>query len=540
VAKKKLFLELRLKDEIVEGHAESSFFSRKAKTSLHDVVELLRRAANDRSIAALSLTLEPLESGWARLSDIRRALLAFRQSGKPIYCFMQDGGNAEYYLASACNCIFMPPAANLRLVGLSAEAFFLRDVLDRFGIKADLQAMGEYKSAAEMFTRTGMSEPAREQMEVLLDDSYEDLCAALQDRGFSREEIAGHMNRGPYTAREALQWKLLDAVCYRDEIADKLTSDLGKKLHAVSAEKYFRGDGFFKRLLTFRRARIAIINVLGQIDTGESRRSQAGRNVAGAETLQSFLDHADRSRKVRAIILRIDSPGGSGIASDLIWRKVSLVGTHKPIVASFGNVAASGGYYIATAAAQILAESTSITGSIGVLAGKVVARELLNRLAIHRETVQRGIHAGYESLFSEFSKEESERLRQQISEFYRQDFLKKVADGRKMSEDAVDQAGRGRIWSGRRAQEQKLVDEIGGICEAIQCARKLAGIPDSKRVRVVHYYRHRRLWERLIPDFRSPVMAKIISQPALETLDMLEQIDRQGLLLLMPFGIRIR
>jgi protease IV len=540
VAKKKLFLELLLKDEIVEGHAESSLFSRKARTSLHDVVELLRRAARDRSIAALSLTLEPLESGWARLSDIRRALLLFRQSGKPIYCFMQDGGNAEYYLASACSCIFMPPAANLRLVGLSAEAFFLRDVLDRFGIKADLQSMGEYKSAAEMFTRTRKSEPAREQMEVLLDDSYEELCTALQDRGFSREEIAGHISQGPYTAREALQRKLLDGVCYRDEIADKLKSDLGKKLHAAAAEKYFRGDGLFRRLLTFRRARIAIINVLGQIDTGESRRNQAGRNVAGAETLQAFLDHADRARRVRAIILRIDSPGGSGIASDLIWRKISLVGKHKPVVASFGNVAASGGYYIAAAASHILAESTSITGSIGVLAGKVVARELLNRLAIHRETVQRGTHAGYESLFSEFSKEESERLRQQISEFYRQDFLKKVADGRKMSEDAVDQAGRGRVWSGRRARDQKLVDEIGGLCEAIQCARKLAGIPDSKRVRVVHYYRHRKFWERLMPDFRSPVMAKIISQPALEIVDVLEQISRQGLLLLMPFRIRIR
>jgi protease-4 len=177
------------------------------------VVELLRRAAKDLSIAALSLTLEPLESGWARLSDIRRALLMFRQSGKPIYCLMQDGGNAEYYLASACNYVFMPPAANLRLIGLSAEAFFLRDVLDRFVIKADLQSIGEYKSAAEMFTRNGMSEPAREQMEALLDDSYGELCTALQDRGFSREEITDHISHGPYTAREALQRKLLDAIC---------------------------------------------------------------------------------------------------------------------------------------------------------------------------------------------------------------------------------------------------------------------------------------------------------------------------------------
>jgi len=384
-----------------------------------------------------------------------------------------------------------------------------------------------------------MSAPAREQIEALLDDSFEELCRALQQRGFGREEIFEHINNGPYTAREALQRRLLDGVCYQDEAVDKLKSSYGKKLRAVTADRYSPGDGFFKRLLTFRRACIVIINVLGQIDTGESRRSQAGREIAGSETLESFLDHADRSRRVRAVILRIDSPGGSGIASDLLWRKISLVCKNKPVIASFGNVAASGGYYIAAATSHIIAEPNSITGSIGVLAGKVVARELLQQLSIHRETVQRGAHAGYESLFSEFSREEAERLQQQIREFYRNDFVRKVADGRKMSEEAVDNAGRGRVWSGIRAKDQNLVDEIGGIFEAVQRARRLAGIPDSQKVRILHYHRHRRLWERLMPDFRSPVMSSLLSQPALEIMDILDQIRKQGILLLMPFRVRI-
>jgi protease-4 len=187
-----------------------------------------------------------------------------------------------------------------------------------------------------------------------------------------------------------------------------------------------------------------------------------------------------------------------------------------------------------------VAEPTSITGSIGVLAGKFVAREVMNRLAVHRESIQRGAHAGYESLFKEFSQEESEQLHRQISEFYREDFVKKVAEGRKLNEDAVDQAGRGRVWSGKRAKEQKLVDEIGGIFEAIQQARKLAGIPDSKKVRVVHYHRHRRIWERLIPDFRSPIMVRVISPPVLDAMDIAEQLSKQGILLLMPFSIKIR
>ena len=536
--KKRLYLDLLLKDEIVEGNPESSFFSRKSKTALHEVVEILHRAAEDRRIAALLLALECLNSGWARLSDMRRALSKFRQSGKPIYCLMQDAGNSEYYLASACSRIFMPPAAHLRLVGLSVEAFFLREVLDRFGIEAQLQSIGEYKSAAEMFTRTGMSAPAREQMEVLLDDSFDELCSALLDRGFCREEIAEQINHGPYTAREAVERKLLDGICYQDEMPDKLKAELGEKIQSITAVKYYHRDGFLKRLFTFRRPRIAIVNVAGHIDTGESRRNQAGRNVAGSDTIRAFLDHAERSRRVRGIVLRVDSPGGSGMASDLIWRKIMLVGKKKPIVVSFGDVAASGGYYISAPASHIVAEPTSITGSIGVLAGKFIAREVMSRLAVHRESIQRGAHAGYESLFKEFSQEESEQLQRQISEFYREDFVKKVAEGRKMSEDAVDQAGRGRVWSGKRAKEQKLVDEIGGIFEAIQQARKLAGIPDSKKVRVVHYYRHRRIWERLLPDFHSPIMAGVIS--VLEAMGMLEELSRQGILLLMPFDIRIR
>jgi protease IV len=540
VSKRRAYLELTLKDEIAEGHPEHSIFSSKTKTALQDLLEVLRLAAGDPKIVALSLTLDGLAAGWARLSNLRRALASFRKSGKPVYCLIQDGGNAEYYLASACDQIFMPPAAHLNLVGLSAEVFFLRDVLDRFGIEARLQAVGEYKSAAEMFTRTGMSAPAREQADQLLDDHYEELCRAVQDRGFSREDVVQKIDAGPYTAREALKHTLLDGICYRDEIVDKLKGKFGEKIRAVPAHKYFKEDGFFKLLFTFRRSRIAVINITGYIASGESRRSRAGRMVTGADTIVGFLDHAKESRRVKAIVLRIDSPGGSGLASDLIWRKISLVGKTKPIVASFGDVAASGGYYIAAPASHILAEPTSITGSIGVLGGKFVARELMNRLAVRRESLQRGTHAEYESLFSEFTQAESDHLQRQIQEFYREDFVRKVADGRKLADDIVDQAGRGRVWSGARAKERKLVDEIGGFLEAIQKARELAHIPGTKKARVVHYYRHRKLWERFIPDLHSPFMANILPEAALDAAGMIQQLGKQSVLLVLPIQIRIR
>jgi protease-4 len=540
VSKKKAYLELVLKDEIVEGQAEFSIFTRKSRTSLQAILEALHRASKDPRIAALWLTLGPLDSGWARSGDLRRAFLSFRRSGKPIYCFLPEAGNEEYYLASACDHIFMPPAAHLNLIGLSAEVFFLRDVLDRFGITAQLQSIGEYKSAAEMFTRTGMSPPAREQLELLLNDHYEELCLALEDRGFSRDEVTAKIDSGPYTAREALAQKLLDGICYQDEMADKLKEALGKGVHGLSADKYFRGDGFLKQLFTYRRARIAIIDIQGHIDSGESRRNQAGRIITGADTVGMFLDHAKDSKRIRAILLRINSPGGSGLASDHIWRKVSLLSKNKPVVVSFGDVAASGGYYIAAHASCILAERTSITGSIGVLAGKFVARELMHRFAIRRESIRRGLHAGYASPFSEFTEAEADQLHRQIEEFYREDFIKKVAEGRKLDAESVDKVGRGRVWSGARAKENRLVDEIGGLLEAIQKARELAHIPETKKVRVVHYLRHRKLWERFIPDLRSPIMAKFLPQSALDAVSMVEQVGKQAILLVMPFRIRIR
>jgi protease IV len=532
-------MELLLKEEIVDGQSEHSIFSRKTRTALGDILDSLQKAATDSRIAALSLTLENLNSGWAQLSEIRRALSSFRKSGKPIYCFMQESGNAEYFLASACDQIFMPPAAGLQLIGLSAEVFFIRDLLDRFGVEPQLQSIGEYKSAAEMFMRPSMSEPAREQLETLLDDNYEELCRSIENRGFTHEESSAKIDSGPYTAREALKQNLLDGICYQDEIADKFKEKFGKKIKPFPAYKFFNRDGFIKRLITFRRPRIAVINIAGFIDSGESRRSQTGRWITGAATIEKFFEHANSAHRVRAVLLRIDSPGGSGPASDLIWRKVSLTSKNKPVVVSFGNVAASGGYYVAAPASRIFAESTSITGSIGVLAGKIVAQEVLKKFNIHRESIRRGKHAEYDSPFSSFSQAEAEKLNQQIREFYLEDFVKKVAEGRKMGEDEVDQVGRGRVWSGKRARECRLVDEIGGLSEAVHEARRLAKIPDSKKTRLVHYCQRRRLWERLLPEFKAP-MAFGLMQPTLDAWDFMEELTRQKILLLAPYQIRIR
>ncbi len=538
--KKRYYLKLHLKGEIVEGRPEHGLLSRKTRTALHDLLRVLHNAARSPRVAAALLTMDNLSAGWARLSDLRRALLKFRESGKPIYAFVASGGNAEYYVASACDRVYMPPAASLHLVGLASEVFFFRDVLDRLGLEAQVQSVGEFKSAGEMLTRTGMSGPAREQLEALLDDFSREFCGALAaGRGFSPEDMAAAVNSGPYGAREAASLKLLDGICYGDELEGKLSETLGTPVECVESGHYLDRAGFVKRLLTWRRPRIGIIDVLGTIAGGETRRDHAGRQIAGAETLRGFIEHARKSRRVRAVVLRVDSPGGTGVASDELWRELSLLAGAKPLVVSFGDVAASGGYYIAAPGTLILAEPTSVTGSIGVLGGKVIARDLMARLSVHREAVRRGEHAEFDSLFTPFSPTEMERLQRQLDEFYREDFVKKVAAGRKMSEQDVDQAGRGRVWSGLRAQKLGLVDRVGGILEAVAEARRLAAIPDAKKVRVAHYQRRRRLREMLVPDF-APQLSAWLPQTSIDACATLRQLAESTILLWMPFHIRIR
>ncbi len=538
--KKQFYLELSLKEEIVEGRPEYSLFSRRSRMALLEVVEILRRASLNPKIGALSLTIDHLICGWARLGTLRRALLAFRRKGKLIYCFVESGGNPEYYLASACDRIFMAPSASLSIVGLAVEAFFLREALDRVGVEPQLLTVGEYKSAAEMFTRSGMSPQAREQLQALLDDHYKAYCEAIAEgRGLKTEAVAELINSGPFTVREAVARGLIDDGCYQDEVEKSLKERLGGRAKSLPAAKWRASDGFFKRLFTFRRPKIALLDLDGTIDSGESRRDRTGRRIAGADTIGKFLDHARESRRIRAVILRMNSPGGSAPASDVIWRKVLLLREEKPVVASFGDVAASGGYYVAAAASRIIAEPTTITGSIGVLGGKFVARELLGRLAIRRESVQRGGHAEYASLFSPFSEAEAARLEKQLQEFYREDFIRKVAEGRKLAEQAVDAVGRGRIWSGQQAKSNGLVDELGGLTEAVEEARRLAQIPARKKVRLVHYYRRRRLREMLVPELTAGA-AQLLPRQAQEGLEFIERLAENVILLLLPFDIRIR
>lgn len=488
------YLELKLKDEIIEGKPEYTLLSRKSKTDLKTILDVLQRAGEDSHIAALVLKINHPNLGWARLQNIRDALIAFKSSGKPTVAFMESGGNGEYLLASACDTICIPPSGSLDVTGLQADAIFLKGSLDLVGVKAELGQLGKYKAAGEIFTRETMSEAFREEMNAILDDLYEQIVKAVaEQRGHDPNHIRRMIDEGPFTAREAFEHELVDKLVYEDELETILEEKLGRQVKKVLWDRYKIRESIFLRLLPRRIPKIALIHVVGMIVSGESRRAANQRPVAGSETVIQLLRSAKENKSVKAIVLRINSPGGSALASDLIWHEINRTREKKPVIVSFGDTAASGGYYIAVAADKIVAEPSTITGSIGVVAGKFVLRDLLDKLGIKRESITRGQSAGFHSYFKPYSEEEWAKLLKQMREFYYNDFIKKVAQGRRMSDEAIERIAQGRVWTGNQAKAIGLVDEIGGVERAIEWAKVAANLPAEKKTDVIYYQKQRKL-----------------------------------------------
>ncbi len=540
----KKYLELKLKGEIVEGRPEPAILGRKPKTDIKSVLDALARAKKDERIAAVLLKLERPELGWARAQNIREALANFRSGGRRVFAFFESGGNLDYFLGSAADAIFVPPTGNVDLTGLRVEVVFFKGALDRLGIKAELDRVGEYKSAAELFTRNSMSETFREEMDALLDDLYSQFVAALAEgRGLSVETISRAIDRGPYTAREAEDLQLVDKLLYEDELEKELETRLGFPVKAQPWERYRVREPFILRFLTRRwRPRIALIHATGIIASGESRRAVGRRPITGAETLVELIRSARDNKRVRAVVLRIDSPGGSAVASDIVWRAITEAKRKKPFIVSFGDTAASGGYYIGMAGDYIIAEPGTLTGSIGVIGGKFVVRSLLERLGLSRQAIMRGQHAAFHSPLQEFSREEREKLAEQMRSFYYQDFISKLAESRRLRAEDTQRAAQGRVWTGRQGKSLGLVDELGGLDHAIEKARSAAYIPPEQKVNVVYYYKKMRLRD-IIPVSRLLLdpLNWMQNLPHLAGwLELIELCRSEDVLAIMPFEVEIK
>jgi len=511
MGRKSQFLELTLAGKICEGPVSFRPFSRREQTSLLQIAKMLKAARSDQRIKAVLVIVKNFSIGWAQIEELHRLFADLQEAGKRLLIFLEQVTNKTYYLAAPADKIYLPPSASFDLVGLRSEVLFFKNLLSYLGVEPELFNIGEYKSAAEIFQREGMSGKSRSMTNSILEDLQARLVALVAtNRNVTATRVREWINSGPHTARTALGGGMVDGLCYEDELRPALELQF-PGIRSVRSIRSDPKDGFVRRLLTFYRPQIALMVADGVISSGHSRRNRGQRPVLGTETLISFLKDARRRRRVRAIVLRLNSPGGATLASDLIWREIKLANQLKPVIVSFGNVGASGGYYLATAARTILANPSTLTGSIGVVGGKFNIKGLLKKVGVTSDAVEKGSHSGYASATRPFSQDEAEAIRKQMKDFYEELFLPKVAESRKRSVAEVRKLAEGRVWTGAQAHSHGLIDSIGGLDEALELARELAGLA-KKKSRIVHYLQRRSLLELLpLPASQSLCSERILA-----------------------------
>jgi len=491
-----LYLVLTLKNAVVEERSETIFSSR-TQIDLLQLLTVIDAARRSRRVKLLILVIRNVSIGWAQIEEIHTELDKFHEAGKQSVAILQQADNRLYYLACGAQEIYLAPSGGVDLVGLRAEILFFKNALDYLGVEPELISLGQYKSAGEIFNREQMSEANRAMTTSILNDLQERIVAKLAaGRGIDRAAAQAVIDGGPYTARQALGRGLVNGLLYEDQLEELAAQKLPRGQACPVGDLDSR-EGWFKRLVTWRRPQIAYIVAEGLIMAGESRRGRGVRPLIGADTLVEVLNAARESKRIRAVVLRLNSPGGSALASDLIWRAVKLTGEKKPVIISFGNVAASGGYYIAVAGRRILSMPAALTGSIGVIGGKFSVQKLLSRLGITVDSVETGARAGYLSITRPFSESEEQVVREQMREFYEELFLKKVAEGRGKSVDEIREVAEGRVWTGNQALANGLVDEAGGARKAIELARQESGLA-GRKTRLLRFVRRRR-WLDFLP-----------------------------------------
>lgn len=460
---------------------------------MHDYVDAIDSARNDPRISGLVVRIGPLDTGWGKLEEIRSHLLAFQRGGKPSICYLgYDGvGNREYYLASACQQIWLVPTAPVSIRGMMAEAVFFRGTLDKLKIIPEFYHIAEYKTAYNMLTEKSFTPPHREEVESVLRSVYrqyvnETAQARHMDPGKFEEQIT----HGPLLTSEAVENHIVDRLAYWDQVQDYFKSR-DHDWNPVSLNRY---RSFIKNP---PGEQIAVVYATGLIVSGHSGNSPTSGILMGGDTVASDIRSARTDSDIKAIVLRVDSGGGSVVASEVIRREVELARGVKPVVVSMSDVAASGGYWIASPANKIVAEANTITGSIGVLIGKLNLAGLYSLLGMSTDYVATSENATLFSDQQNFTPQQRAYIQKSLQDTYSQ-FTKGVAQGRGIPVEKVDQIGKGREWSGAQAKELGLVDDIGGLDRAIEVAKQLAHIPAGRPVHIVRLPEEKSIFEQLL------------------------------------------
>jgi len=525
--------------------------------SLSSLLAQFRKAKADKRIKAIILDVDASETGWAKAEEIRGAIADFRASGKPVYAYMETGFNKDYYVAAACDKIYIPPSGELFVTGLAADVMFFRGTLDKLGIYPDVYQIGKYKSAGDMFTQKQMTDAHREYINSLLDDLFGRLVDGVaKGRGKSAEDVKKIIDNAPYTAKQAQEQGLIDGALYREDVEKMIKKNLGyndnDQLRVVRASDYRKITQ--ESLGLNKGEKIAVVYASGDIMSGSSQFGSSGEETIGSDSLVRVLNEVRDDKSIKAVVLRIDSPGGSGLASDIIWRGIESLKAKKPVVVSMSDVAASGGYYIACNANKIVAQPSTITGSIGVVGGKPVVKGFYDWIGVTNEYVLRGTNSGMFRETEKFSDSERAKFEEFLKSTY-DDFTSKVAKGRGKEQAYIDSIGQGRVWTGRQGKDNGLVDEYGGLDKAIEIAKQLANIPANKGVQRIIRPLPPSFWEQLLSDSdedeteAAPEMkqqqAMLSAMPedvrhAFRFLQLMDRAKRGEAAYLLPFSLRIR
>jgi protease-4 len=490
---------LTLQSSMPESASQGGLFG-EISLDLRETIKRLEKAAKDKTVAGLVLDIQNPDIGRGKIEELRGAIGRFRSTGKKVYAMLDSGMPSDYLVACACDEIVMPESGELILPGVHAEAMFYKGLLAKVGVEADFIHIGAYKGAAEPYTREGFSEPVRENMNAIVDGIYDEMVTTIvKNRPLSIAQAKAAIDTGMISARQAKELGLIDRVAYPDalrkELAEKYDATslvLVKNYGKQEVDTDFSGPMGLVKLMqammgggtssaSSRGKKIAVIYAVGPIMTGKSQSDMFGDSTMGSTTIVEALRAANADKQVAAIVLRVDSPGGSALASDLIWHETQVI--KKPIVASMGDVAGSGGYYISMGADKIIAAPGTITGSIGVVGGKMALNGLYDKLGITTETIERGKNSGLISSSGKFTESQREVIKKAMEDIYGQ-FTEKAAKGRKMPVEKLRELAGGRIYTGQQAKENGLVDGLGTLHDAVNEAKKLAGLEADADVKI--------------------------------------------------------
>lgn len=528
--------------------------------SLTTLIDQLRKAKVDKRIRGVLLEIDLLGAGWGKAEELRDAITDFRASGKPIYAHIEVGLNKEYYVAIACERVYVSPTGDLFINGFAADVMFFRGTLDKLGIYPDVLQIGKYKNAPDQFTRKEMTKEHRDVVNSILDDLYNRFIDTIvETRKKTPDEVRELVDNAPIRAQDAVKAGLIDGANYRDEVETELKKRLGYKdedeLRITKAETYRQIS--LESVGLNKGEKIAIIYASGVIGGGKSddEDGPSGMKSVGSDTVVKAIGDARRDKSIKAIVLRVNSPGGSAYASDIIWHAIEEAKkTKKPVVVSMSDVAASGGYYIACNADRVIAEPSTITGSIGIFVGKPVMKGFYDWIGVSNEYVMRGKNSGMFRETEKFTPEERAKLESLIKSMYYDEFVPKVAKGRGRKAEYIDSIGQGRVWTGAQAKENGLVDEFGGLDRAVEVARELANIPAEKGIRRVILPHPRSFLDTLFGTSGDEASVQIQLQQhratfaalpedvrrTLQYATMLDRMKRGELMAIMPFDLRIK